>query len=408
GTNNSGKSSLIEAIYLLTQNRTKNHSVLSLNEELELGYFSDILHKSKDSSDTIEFSVNFSEELIAPAEFKMLEVTFSYNNPIVFNHIDVAFAEPTPILSRMQIQYIKEKKKLHLIDLEIVDQKGKGLYQVKGDSDTGYCTMLGCVPGLAIYKDLEKKERGICSADFETIRDYLSLLTTDNIKYLKALRLADFTDRNTSLTQYMGLAGEFTAEIIYKNWSNPIDFPKESGEKYTFSELFDVWIKKLLGDDFRARAYMTDSRDQKYRIVIEEVNRGLELNLKQVGVGISQVLPIITMLLVSKEKDILLIENPEVHLHPKLQALFVDLCIFAIENNRKLVVETHSEHVVNRLRYNVKTNPSLIEKINVLFLNKSGGDVTYTTVHISADGQIDFWPEDFFDQSYKDLLGLLK
>jgi predicted ATPase len=408
GTNNSGKSSLLQALYLLTQNKTKIHTILSLNEELELGGFSDILHKSKTIKNTIEFSMDFSERLIEKSGLQYLGITLAYSHPSVFEKLLVNYAENNPVLSSMELQYKKENEDLQTIQLSIADEKDPVFYRVFSTTDNGYCKMQGIVPDPVLYKDTVKKDRIICSPIFETIREYLSLLSNENIKYLKAVRLEDFIDKSTSIDRYMGLAGEYTAEIIYKMWDHIIDFNKADGKTIKFSELFDGWVKKLLGDDYRIRSYSTDSKDKKYKVTIEEINRSLELNLKQVGVGISQILPIITLILTSKEHDVLLIENPEVHLHPKLQAIFVDLCLFAAENNRKLVVETHSEHVINRLRFRIKENPRYLENTNILFLEKLQGNIRYTEVHVSKDGKIDFWPENFFDQNYKDLLGLIK
>lgn len=407
GTNNSGKSSLLQALYLLTQNKTNSHTTLLLNEELELGSFADILHKSKSSRETISFAVDFSKEVLKSSGLEYLAITFSYQNSAVFEHLFVGYGDANPVLSGMEFQLKKTGQQLQTVHLDIVDAKDSIFYRVTGDIDNGYCKMQGIVPDSVIYRDMAKTGRAICSPEFETARDYLSRLSRENIKYMKALRLSDFIDKSNAVDNYMGLGGKYTAEIIYKTWANPIDFNKEDGQRYKFFELFDIWIKKLLGSDYRIRSTMVENKHRKYRVTIEEIKRGLELNLNQVGIGISQLLPIIALILTSKEYDLLLIENPEVHLHPRLQALFLDLCLFAVENRRKLVVETHSEHVVNRLRFRVKESPHYLEKISVLFLDKCEGDIQWTEVHIDKDGKIDYWPENFFDQSYKDLLGLV-
>jgi len=408
GTNNSGKSSLLQAIYLLTRNKTEIHPMLALDEGPEPGGFSDILHKSKASDESIRFSVDFSKDILKPSGMEYLAVTFVYRHPAVFEHLSVGYGEARPVLSEMEFQFKKPDRELQIIRLEIIDEKDSVFYRVIGEVDNGYCKIQGIIPESVIYKDLETNVRIICSTDFETVRDYLSRLSRENIKYLKALRLSDFIDKGAGVDNYLGLAGEYTAEIMYKIWDNRIDFNKESGERFRFSDLFDIWVKKLLGSDYRIRSAAVESKDRKYRVTIEEIQTGLRLNLNQVGIGISQLLPIIVLILTSKEHDILLIENPEVHLHPKLQALFVDLCLFAVENNRKLVVETHSEHVINRLRYRIKKSPHYLEKVSVLFLDKLEGEVKYTDVHIDKDGKIDFWPENFFDQSYRDLMGLVE
>jgi predicted ATPase len=409
GTNNSGKSSFLQALYLLTQNKSKPFPIISLNENLRLGGFNDILNKQKSSDDSIEFSFEFSPKIIEKSGFDHLSVTLVYHNPLVFKNLTLDYSDKNPILSHMGIQYQKEKKEPQTINLDIVDEPDTIFFRIKGPEDEGYCKFQGIVPDSIIFETQDEENRKICSKDFEIIRNYLSLFTTENIRYLRALRPEDFIDKkDSSLNSYLGLSGEYTAEIVYRMWNSHVDFKQNAGKNALFAELFDLWVKNFLGEGYRIRANKTDSEDRKYRISIEEVDRNLQLNLKQVGVGISQILPIITLIFTSKAHDIILIENPEVHLHPQLQAFFVDLCLFAIENNRKLIIETHSEHVINRLRYRVKENPVYLEKIDILFLEKIKGVIRYTEVQLSDDGTIDYWPENFFDQSYKDLLEIIR
>ncbi|MGE5341762.1 MAG: DUF3696 domain-containing protein [Candidatus Omnitrophota bacterium] len=409
GTNNSGKSSLLQALYLVTQNKNKPFPMLMLNQNLRLGTFSDILNKRKSADETMELALDFSPNVLEKSGFEILNVTLTYCNPLVFENLLIDYSDKNPILSHMEIQYQKKQKECQTIEIDIVDEPDTFFFKINGPEDKGYCRMQGIVPDSIIFKTQDASDRNICSKDLETIRSYLSLLSTENIKYLRALRPEDFIDKkDSSQNSYLGLSGEYTAEIVYKMWNSPCDFINKSEKKTLFSELFDLWVRKFLGDGYRIRVNKTNNEDLKYKITIEEIDRNLELNLKQVGVGISQILPILTLIFTSKANDVLLIENPEVHLHPQLQAFFVDLCLFAVENNRKLIIETHSEHVINRLRYRIKENPHYLERINVLFLEKIEGDIRYTTVNISKDGTIDYWPENFFDQGYKDLLGLIK
>ncbi|HDR8252231.1 MULTISPECIES: DUF3696 domain-containing protein [Bacillus] len=408
GTNNSGKSSLLQSIYLLTQTKSKGYSILAVNEELKLGSFSDILSKNQPNTETIELSFTFEEKVLKKYNVEELIVNLAYKNPSDFSKIKIPYFESNPVLYFMEIYFKKEGEELDTITLEIVDEITPNiLYKIEGKEDAGFCKINGIVPEPIIYRAPNEEERIICSPTLDKIRGFLRLINNENIKYIKAFRLDDYIEGGTSLKNNLGLSGEYTAEVIHKYWNNPADFHSETGmEALTFSRVFDQWINKLLGDNYKIRSNSLDK--DRFKITIQEIKSGNEFTLNQVGFGISQILPLITLLLTSKRDEIILIENPEVHLHPKLQSLFVDLCIFVLENGRKLVIETHSEHIINRLRYNVKRTPVLLEKINILFFEKEDASIIYSDIEITKEGRLAYWPTNFFDQTYNDLLGLIE
>lgn len=406
GTNNSGKSSLLQSIFLLTQSRMKSYPFLAINDELRLGSFSDILNKNQPNSETLEFSFTFEESLLKTYDVEELIVNLIYKNPNNLSNITLPYFETNPILTGIEFVFKKLGMETEIINMELVDEKTQSIiYEISGDSDEGFCKIEGVIPEPIIYKDIEEKEREICSQSIDSIRSLLKLINSDNIKYIKAFRVDNFTEGNKAFNN-LGLSGEHTAEVIHKYWDTETDFDFQGIEKpITFGKLFDYWVKRLLGENHRIRTTSIDK--DKFKINIQELKTGHEFSLDQVGFGISQILPILTLLLSSKKNEIILIENPEVHLHPKLQSQFVELCTFVLENNRKVVIETHSEHIINRIRLKIKEEPSLLEKINILFFESDQNSIVYTDIEITQEGRLSHWPVDFFDQTYKDLLGLI-
>lgn len=122
-----------------------------------------------------------------------------------------------------------------------------------------------------------------------------------------------------------------------------------------------------------------------------------------VGFGILQVFPIIVAILAAKQGDVVLIENPEVHLHPSGQALMGQFLAKAAAAGVQVLIETHSDHVLNGIRRAVKMEKLDPEKIAIHYFAKRGGEVAQvSSPRMDRTGKLDFWPEGFFDQFDKD------
>ncbi|NMA74812.1 MAG: AAA family ATPase [Bacteroidales bacterium] len=165
-----------------------------------------------------------------------------------------------------------------------------------------------------------------------------------------------------------------------------------------------------------------DSLDMGYSLQVEPLSSGLfelklfdtkngnkiEIYLPNVGYGVSQVLPIITQSVASRE-SIIAIEQPEVHIHPKLQAELGNL--FAESSrppyNNQFIIETHSEHLILRLQRLVRNGILSPEDLSVLYVQKSSVGEGSKVIHLQLDGEGDFideWPGGFFPERLDELL----
>ena len=121
------------------------------------------------------------------------------------------------------------------------------------------------------------------------------------------------------------------------------------------------------------------------------------------GFGLTQILPIVVAALSATKGDILLIENPEVHLHPAGQALMGQLLADVARAGVQVVVETHSDHVLNGVRRAVKTCRLSSEEVAIHFFRSPSDELTQVlSPTLDDSGNIDDWPEGFFDQFDKD------
>lgn len=122
------------------------------------------------------------------------------------------------------------------------------------------------------------------------------------------------------------------------------------------------------------------------------------------GFGLTQILPIIVAALSARKGDILLIENPEVHLHPAGQAIMGQFLADVTRAGVQVIVETHSDHVLNGIRRSVKAGRLLAEQVAIHFFNTRADEAPQVlSLVIDESGNIDTWPEGFFDQFDRDM-----
>jgi predicted ATPase len=129
---------------------------------------------------------------------------------------------------------------------------------------------------------------------------------------------------------------------------------------------------------------------------------GVEVCLPDVGFGVSQILPILVECLRTKKGETLILEQPEIHLHPSLQSKLADFLICMAKAGKKIIVETHSEHLIKRLYLRVAQEESndtrnLLNTIFVSFDEQQQTSVTQPIV-INEYGEIENWPIGFFDE----------
>ena len=126
-----------------------------------------------------------------------------------------------------------------------------------------------------------------------------------------------------------------------------------------------------------------------------------------VGFGLSYALPLIVALLAAQNDDLVIIENPEAHLHPGGQTRLAELAARATSAGTQVILETHSDHILDGLRLAVRRAIIRPEQIALHYFQRKDLDTEVTTPVIKPDGRLDVWPEGFFDQHEKNLSSLI-
>ena len=139
-----------------------------------------------------------------------------------------------------------------------------------------------------------------------------------------------------------------------------------------------------------------------------------EFNATNVGYGLSYALPVIVSLLTATSDSLIIIENPEIHLHPHGQSELAKLIARTAQTGAQIIVETHSDHIINGILVATKQfekGEKGIDKDKVQMYNCRKNERTQLAelepINIIGDGKIDIQPDGFFDQTEKDLSYLL-
>ncbi|MCC8188872.1 MAG: DUF3696 domain-containing protein [Bacteroides sp.] len=132
---------------------------------------------------------------------------------------------------------------------------------------------------------------------------------------------------------------------------------------------------------------------------------------KNVGFGISYVLPVVLALLTARENKIIVIENPESHIHPRGQAELGKLIALAAHTGAQLFVETHSDHILNGIRVAVKQSFIDRSQVNVLYFDKVNNEreqyTRITPIKVGQQGELSEYPKNFLDEWSNQLFKLM-
>lgn len=177
---------------------------------------------------------------------------------------------------------------------------------------------------------------------------------------------------------------------------------------------FDAFIAEWLKDlgiihEFEVKPIAKGRKE--YEVLIQADRRAPWVKLTDVGFGVSQVLPALVQAFYAPPDSILWMEQPEIHLHPRVQANLADVFISAIQareggndRNIQLIVESHSEHLLNRLQRRVAEGALQPEDVAIYFVTQGGdGTAHLEPLKVNVFGDIENWPDDFFGDDMEDI-----
>lgn len=264
----------------------------------------------------------------------------------------------------------------------------------------------------------------------------LNALMFQQFYYLNAERIGPRISQGIKFYDYpnVGFQGEFTAQIIADIDSLSSDNKFSVDENKTlkdktylkgskFQHHINAWLSYIL--DGVTIQPMKDPETHTARIYVENTySKGKSIFPTNTGFGISYSLPIIVSCLLAEKDRILIIENPEAHLHPSAQSKMGYFLGAMANAGLKIILETHSDHIINGIQIAVAQKAIEHHKVTINFfsniiqtklesdkddfLNNKKNQPLIKSIKINEKGELTDWPLGFFDQNQIDLIELFK
>jgi predicted ATPase len=213
----------------------------------------------------------------------------------------------------------------------------------------------------------------------------------------------------------VGLRGEGAASVLAEFGDIVIDAPYQDLRRgHRGQSLIDAvseWAERIGvagGLDVSRDRYGTVMRVEAAFAGEDDAAEGIQADVLNVGIGVSQVLPVLILCLAAPPDSTVLLEQPELHLHPAVQSRLGDFFAACALSGRQMIIETHSEHLINRFRLLVAKGQLLGGQdlcLNFVERDKFGSELTEIPIH--ADGSLGRWPNGFFDESQSALKALM-
>lgn len=268
--------------------------------------------------------------------------------------------------------------------------------------------------GHALYKWIFEYQReanflNTKATDSPTAFDTFPLFN-DNFEYLCAER---FGPRNTfpksnyvvAEHRHIGIHGEFTQHYLHLYGKKPIVNMKarheQTKEMYLINQV-QAWLSTISpGVRIETSEFaQADLMGMQFRFVDADVSNAYRPT--NVGFGLTYTLPVIVALLKAEAGDLVIIENPEAHLHPRGQRSLGELLARVAAGGVQVLVETHSDHVLNGVRIAVRDKLITKDAVKINFVEKVFKQEQFVhqiiSPNISEEGRLDFWPKGFFDE----------
>ncbi len=202
----------------------------------------------------------------------------------------------------------------------------------------------------------------------------------------------------------MGQRGEKVIDALLASREGKKLIRRGKGKKRLTVEQYVAWWLRELGliHDFTVEQIKEGSK--LYQVWVQKSPNCAKVLITDVGFGVSQILPVLTLCYYVPEGSTLLIEQPEIHLHPSVQAGLADVFVDAVKNRKiQIIVESHSEHLLKRLQRRIAEQQIKDSSTALYFCEMRDGHSTLKHLDVTSFGEIINWPEKFFGDDFAEI-----
>jgi len=377
GTNSSGKSTLIQSLLLLKQTVASPDRTIQLNlggdeanDFFNFGDIENVLHQGDERARQFSIGFSFDSKIDSQSELIAFRCDYGRNSA-----------------GGVAIQEWEIKTKEHRFRSI---RREKGAYSLMvGDELQPRLKGRHIAPERSV--GLSAEALAFLERDGDILQD-LSLAMRrelENIVYLGPLRRKPERDYvwNKTKPGEIGLDGHRAIDVLLASALLKGD------EQNRIIDGVSKWLSKMkVADRLEIKQV---GRSSRYELVVH--CDGVDANLRDVGIGVSQVLPVLTVAYFAPEGSTVLLEEPEIHLHPMAQSLLAELFIeVSRERNLQFIVETHSEHLFRRTQTLIARQEVKATDTAMYFVEKQNKEAKIRTLNIDEYGRILDWPDKFF------------
>ncbi|MDH3890583.1 MAG: DUF3696 domain-containing protein [candidate division Zixibacteria bacterium] len=422
GTNSSGKSSIGQFLMMLRQtvdspDRKAVFYTGGKNSAVQLGSYQDMVYQ-RDSGASISFDYTWDlasslkiKDPISLKSFTGTQLEFAAvagmkdegQKTLILNQLKYILKDDEETALSIQMALRQTTRIEYEVDAEnytLVRNQGRAWYPKSPVRFYGFPDeVVAYYQNAAFVQELnlvhENLFRSLC---------YLGPLRT------KAERLYSWTGTEP---EQVGYSGENTVAAMLAAKNRKISFGYKQTAK-PFQQLIAEELTKMgLIERFQVNAI--SKQRQEYEVKV--CTKGSEdwVDLPDVGFGVSQVLPVLVQCFYAPRNSIIIMEQPEIHLHPSAQAALADVMIDVMnsredgsDRNIQLIVETHSEHFLRRLQRRIAEGTISTNKVSAYFSDVSKMPARLDTLQIDMFGNIMNWPENFFGDDMGDITAQAK